>query len=67
MKPGDLVKIDTPGLSEHGKIGIIVRRHMGHLMNRINRVGYEIMVEDKIHYYFYQNLLEEGDWEHEPR
>ena len=70
MKPGDLVKFDSPGQRAHGKVGIIVGRQLtidyrAWEPHEVKRFSYDVMIEGQIWRCSYEDLLEEPDWEDE--
>lgn len=67
MKPGDLVKFDSPG-GPIGKVGLIVdkivtsNKYPGATPER-KRFEYDVMFEGKIWRCVYEELVEEKDWD----
>lgn len=67
MRVGDLVQVDTPGQSPHGKLGVIVARHArpANTWDHTLSFSYEVLVEGRLWRLGYNELLEEEDWHDE--
>ncbi len=68
MKPGDLVKFDSPNQRAHGKVGIIVSRQLTidyreWEPHEVKRFSYEVMIEGQMWRCSYEDLLAEEDWD----
>ena len=68
MKPGDLVKFDSPNQRAHGKLGIIVSRQLtidyrAWEPHEVKRFSYEVMIEGQMWRCSYEDLLAEEDWD----
>ena len=65
MKLGDLVMLDIPGQRAHGKIGMVVSKHLqpaNDWMRDVQSFSYEVMVGSEVWRVGYNELLEEEDW-----
>ena len=73
MKPGDLVKFDSPGVRAHGKLGIIMSRKLEIDDWRLwekkeaKRFSYEVMIEGQVWRCSYDDLIKVEYWEDETR
>lgn len=68
MRVGDLVQVDTPGQSPHGKLGVVVARHTRPVNTWDSDTlsfSYEVLVEGRLWRLGYNELLEEEDWHDE--
>ena len=68
MKPGDLVKFDSPNQRAHGKVGIIVSRQLtidyrAREPHEVKRFSYEVLIEGQLWRCSYEDLLAEEDWD----
>ncbi len=68
MKPGDLVRFDSPNQRAHGKVGIIVSRQLtidyrAWEPHEVKRFSYEVMIEGQMWRCSYEDLLAEEDWD----
>ena len=68
MKPGDLVKFDSPNQRAHGKLGIIVSRQLtidyrAWEPHEVKRFSYEVLIEGQLWRCSYEDLLAEEDWD----
>lgn len=68
MKPGDLVKFDSPNQRNHGKVGIIVSRQLtidyrAWEPHEVKRFSYEVLIEGQLWRCSYEDLLAEEDWD----
>ena len=68
MKPGDLVKFDSPNQRAHGKLGIIVSRlltidYRAWEPHEVKRFSYEVLIEGQLWRCSYEDLLAEEDWD----
>jgi hypothetical protein len=68
MRPGDLVKFDSPGQRAHGKVGLIVSRKLeldyrAWEKHEVRRFSYEVLIEGEMWRCGYEDLLAEEDWD----
>ena len=68
MKPGDLVKFDSPNQRAHGKVGIIVSKqltidHRAWDLHEVKRFSYEVLIEGQLWRCSYEDLISEEDWD----
>jgi hypothetical protein len=62
VKPGDLVKFDSPGQRAHGKVGLIVDKVVVEL--RTWKIySYDVLIDGEVRRCVYENLLAEEDWD----
>lgn len=62
MKPGDLVKFDSPGQRAHGKVGLIVDKVVIELRTW-KRHSYDVLIDGEVWRCGYEDLLAEEDWD----
>ena len=66
MKPGDLVKMDTPKQSVNGKIGLVVGKELRQLHEWMRdspkRYAYDVLVDGQVWRVTYDEIIEEEDW-----
>jgi len=66
MKPGDLVKLDTPGQRPHGKIGLVVSKNLNRYIEWMCdspwSFSYDVMVDGELWLVSHDEILEIEGW-----